>query len=242
VEGEVQDRRPSGTKSDMLCERCHSREATVHLTLVNWHPADLSEHALCDTCHASAQKERVKGYNFQQIAPCPENVREISAEKFLELSSKAAINGADKPAFRHVQQQLSTFPETRQRLAFELLELARQALEEHGKGADSAALNAALLHDAIEPQRRHEYVGCLKKITIQLFDIAGEVLEIPRECYRYLRPIDASLMTLAKLDRAAFEGTIEALKSRAGNRDSDPRWQIIACAERIVSGSGGTNR
>src|SRR6266542_985499 len=164
----------------MLCEQCQEREATVHLTLVVGASAETTRHDFCDSCYPSAEAERVKTYNSQPCNPLPLDIENISALDYLEASAKAARNGADKPAFKHISQQLKQLPMTRQRLAFEMLPLAWQSLE-RGEEPGWTAGFAGCCWGVIEPAQMYEYTTWLERIIVRSFELRSQLQNPPGE-------------------------------------------------------------
>ena len=107
----------------MLCERCQEREATVHLTLVLSHADEVTRHDYCDSCYPAVEAERANTCDSQPDSPLPADVEHITALEYLAASARAVSNGADKPALRHIHEELKELPKTRQRLVFEMLPL-----------------------------------------------------------------------------------------------------------------------
>jgi protein-arginine kinase activator protein McsA len=108
----------------MLCKQCQEREATVHLTLVVGSAGEIARHDFCEVCYSGVEADRMKLYNAQPNKPLPADVEHITASEYLAACARAASNGVEKPALRHIHEELKRLPKTRQRLAFEMLQLA----------------------------------------------------------------------------------------------------------------------
>src|SRR5688572_33192183 len=113
----------------MLCEKCHEQEATVHVTFVVGVSANATKHDFCAACYPAAEADHVRAYNQQPNNPLPDDVENITAQEYFAARERARRNGVDIPAFKHIQEHVSKSPLTRQRLAFEMMELAWQSLE-----------------------------------------------------------------------------------------------------------------
>src|SRR5262245_46779619 len=113
----------------MLCTQCNEREATVHFTVITSASAETLKRDLCNACYPAVEAERFNAYNRKQYTPPPPDLENITAPELLRLGVNATRNEADMPAFRKVTEELKRFPKSKQRLAFEMLELAWQSLE-----------------------------------------------------------------------------------------------------------------
>src|SRR5207253_5849805 len=116
----------------MLCEQCQIREADVHVAIVGWPSSESTKH-VCEACYPAIEAARVKSYAPQQIVPAPNDVEHITAQGYLDAASRAAANGAHKPALKQINDELNRLPATRARLALEFLRMACEAL---AKGND----------------------------------------------------------------------------------------------------------
>lgn len=218
----------------MFCERCQEREATVYVTLIAWPPGRPGSHEFCGSCHASAEAERVKAYNSQPSNPLPADVEHISALDYLEAGECARRNGVDGPAFKHIRNELSHLPATRERLAFEMLPLIWQSLE-HGEEPAWQTSLAGSCWGSIQPGRRPEYTGWLEKIILRIFELRNEFSTPVGEHGPFSLSLSMMLIALGKVDRARFTSVVQTLKDRGGEARLDPRWRVIAQAEARIS-------
>jgi hypothetical protein len=225
----------------MLCERCREREATVYLALIAWPSGLPCQHEFCDACHAIAQAERTKAYNSQPNNPPPTDVEEISALEYLEAAAKARRNGVDAPAFKHIHEELSRLPKTRERLAFEMLSLSWQSLE-RGQEPGWEVGFAGCCWGSIAADRSPEYKTWLEKLTFRLFELRQQLPTPPGEHGPFSHSLSLVLIALGKVDRPRFNFVVEALKSRGGDASLDSRWRVIAEAEARIANSEEAER
>src|SRR5215831_18137696 len=98
----------------MFCERCHSNQATVHLTIVLWPATGPTNQNFCEACYPEIEAEQIRAYNpapnFVQVSV--QEVENMTAVEYVEASARAARNGADKPRFKQILDQLERLPKT----------------------------------------------------------------------------------------------------------------------------------
>jgi hypothetical protein len=220
----------------MLCERCQEREATVYLTLVFGASAEATKHDFCESCHAAAEAERVKAYNSQPNIPLSVSVELISVSEYLEARENAARNGGYIPAFRIIQERLQRLPQTRQRLALEMLPLAWESLE-RGEEPQWMAGFASFCWDVIKPERLSEYTSWLEKLIVRSFELRNRLPTSPGEHGPFSITLFSMLVALGKVDRTRFTGLVRSLEARGGQAKLDPRWKVIGRAEEAVLSS-----
>ena len=219
----------------MLCEQCQTNEATVHATVVLWGSVDSPQHAFCESCYESAEAEKVRRYNPGGNTPPPRDVENISASEYLEAGARAARNGVDKPAFMFINEQLAHLPGTRERLAFEMLILACRSLD-RGEDPGWAAGFAACCAGVIDPRRQPEYVAGLERIILRAFELRKRLENPPGRHGPFVLTLSSMLIALGKVDKARFLTLVAELKHQGGEAELDPRWEVIARAERMVLG------
>jgi len=220
----------------MLCERCQKREATVYVTLIAWSPGQHWNHEFCDSCHASAEAERVKAYNSQPSNPLPSDVANISALDYLEAGECARQDGVEGPAFKHIQNELRDLPATRERLAFEMLPLIWQSLERGEEPAWQTSL-AGSCWGSIQAERLPEYTAWLEKIILRIFELRKGFTTPVGGHGPFSLSLSMMLIALGKVDRARFTWVVQTLKDRGGDARLDPRWRVIVQAEARISRS-----
>lgn len=71
------------------------------------------------------------------------DVKDITIDQYLEAKYRAQLNGADKPEFRRINEELRALSETRERLAFEFLAAGEKILKRNHDAEPQ--LDAALL-------------------------------------------------------------------------------------------------
>ena len=152
---------------DMLCEDCQQRAATVHVTVVSWGAAEASRH-LCERCYPAEEAVRAKS-RITPVTPPPANVEHVTGEEFHRLMVRARANvGADRPAFDYVCRELNKFPNTRARLALELLRMACQSLEDGNNPRDLICYGGCF-GKPLETIKVQEYVRLLERIVVLSF-------------------------------------------------------------------------
>ena len=216
-----------------FCEQCEEREATVHLTVVVGSSAEATKHNYCDSCYPAAEAQRVKTYNRQPDNPLPTDVEHITALEYLEASARAVRNGADKPAFKHINEALKRFPKTRQRLVFEMLNLAWQSLE-RGEDPRQEAGFAGCCRDSIEAERMPEYITWLERIVIRCFELRSQLPNPETAHGPFALTPSLMLISLGKVDRARFSALVEDLKNQCSESQLDWRRKVLSRATKLV--------
>jgi hypothetical protein len=175
----------------------------------------------------------MKAYAPRPNSPPPADVEHISAVEYLAADAKAARNGFDKPAFKHINNELKKLPMTRLRLAFEMLPLAWQSLERGEEPLDEIGF-AGCSWSSIEPQRLSEYSTWFEKIILRSFELRDQLSNPPGEHGPFAMTLLLSLTTLGRVDRNRFLVMLEILKRRGGDANLDTRWKVISRAEKII--------
>jgi len=219
---------------DMLCQQCHQQEATIHLTVIPWPPTEPTRQDFCPVCYPAAEAARVKAYNTELPRPLPANVENITAAEFIEAADKATRNAADRPAFTYIFAQLERMPNTRDRLVFEFLELAWQILE-RGQDLPSPGLVLAFAWGPREPARLDEYIAWLEKIIRRCVVLRRQLPSSPGEHGPFALDIAMGLTALRRVAPARFTALVEELKKEGADPGFDPRWKVIAIAEKQSS-------
>jgi len=217
----------------MLCQKCHEQEATVHVTFVVGVSADVTKRDFCGSCYPTVEAEHVQAYNQQPNNPLPDDVENITAQEFFAARERASRNGVDIPAFKHIREHISKSLLTRQRLAFEMMELAWQSME-RGEDPGMHMTFAGSCWTSIESQRRKEYVTWLEKIIIRCFELCGQQCPPFMVDGPFAHTLSLSLCALGCVERNRFTELLEEIRKRVGDQNSDARWQVLADAEQTV--------
>jgi len=219
-----------GRRPDMLCEQCQEREATVHSTVVLSPTAEVTRHDYCDSCYPAVEAERAKTCNSQPNSPLPADVEHITALEYLAACARAACNGVDKPALKHIHEELKRLPKTRQRLTFEMLRLAWQTLERReDPGWETGFPSCAW--GSIEAEQMPEYIMWLEKIAIRCFELRGQLPSPQGEHGPFTVSLNGMLIALGKVDRARFSVVLGALKSKCDEADLNSRRKLLSGVE-----------
>jgi len=157
------------------------------------------------------------------------NVENFTAEEFLEAEEAAERNGADKPVLRAIKQNLSDFPKTQERLAFQLLAIAWKALEHEGNPRKAAGL-AIEMHQSVSVQRLPEYLLAIERIACKCFELMGKCRDS-----RFSLTLVLALSVLRRSDEKQFKVLLESLKSRS--EGTSPGRDILVMFEQSESES-----
>jgi hypothetical protein len=163
------------------------------------------------------------------------NVEQITALAYLDAADRAARNGIDKPRFGQLVEDLKRFPKTQQRLAFELLAIASQSVEQRCDPGQFIGM-AAAFSGSVEAQRLPEYTMTFEKIMFAYFEVLGRPGTRIEGVHPFVLTFVLGLSIIRKFDPNRFLVLVEILKSQCS--DPDPRGQIITEAEQIVSKNG----
>src|SRR5947209_1021676 len=218
----------------MLCEKCETREATVHWTILLEPSTEESKHVFCSTCFPEIEAERLKGYNSLAGVPPPLtiDVERITAPQFMEAQAKAQRNGIDKPAFKGILKSLENLPKTRERLALEFLTLALQSLERGEIPPD--LIGWASFGCSPESEIVPTYTMLLEKIILQYFELLGRSSSkppAPRSSFQ----LTMAVLELRRVALQRFSTLFARLKREYGEGEDDPRRFLIAELEEKIS-------
>jgi hypothetical protein len=216
----------------MLCEECQEREATVHVAVFSWPSGELSTH-LCESCYPAAEAARARSYAVQPAAPAPIDVEHITATEYLQVAARAAANGADKPALKHISRELERFPVTRGRLGLELLRLAWQSLEQGNDPYDLILLGGCLGNSA-QTQRPPEYAELLEKIVVRSFEALAR-LPNPPSAHPFGFGLTAAVRAFQRADPQRSATVIASLKDACGIETQEHMGIIIDCVEQRIA-------
>ena len=217
----------------MVCTQCQERAATVHFTLVEWCGAEIAAQDLCESCYANSAAERTRAYHSQPSTPLPADVEHITAEEYLEARAKTTRNGVDIPAFKHIQKELKRLPATQQRLVFEMFPLAWRVLE-HGE-EPFWEMSLSIYRNAIESHRLPEFITWLEKIIVRCFELRSQLPNPQGDHGRFAVTLSATLISLAKVERARFNAVLVDLKSRCGEANTDARMKLLNGVEEALA-------
>jgi hypothetical protein len=149
----------------------------------------------------------------------------ITASEYLEADRKARRNGADKPAFRRIEEELKRLPKTQERLAFELLKIARAALDRWKNPGDAAMSMGRSMTD----DNRSKYLEAIEDIALRCFDLMAQCADS-----RFTLTFVSSLIALRTSDKQRFDTLLEKL-TRALGKQADPRREFLVLAEESES-------
>jgi len=152
----------------------------------------------------------------------------ITASEYLEAEAKARRNGADKPAFRRIEQELKRLPSTQERLTFELLKLARAALDQ-GKNPGDAALPAMSMGRSLTHENRPKYLEAIEDIAVRCFESMAQCVDS-----RFTLTFVGSLFALRTSDKQRLDILLDKLK-RALDQQADSRREFLVLAEESES-------
>jgi hypothetical protein len=148
----------------------------------------------------------------------------ITASEYLEAEAKARRNGADKPAFRSIEQELKRLPRTQERLTFELLRIARSALDQ-GKNPGDAALLAMTMGRSLTHENRLKYLETIEDIAVRCFESMARCVDS-----RFTLTFVGSLFALRTSDKQRLDILLDKLK-RALDQRADSRREFLVLAE-----------
>ena len=155
------------------------------------------------------------------------NVERITASDFLKAQDRARRNAAENPAFRNISKQLKDLPKSQERLAFEFIMMALQALE-RGASPRAMIVKALYFEGAIESAREPEYLAHIENVIFRCFELLGQVKTGTGEYTSLQLTLSLTLMAVRKRDRNRFSLVLETLRHSLGEPDEDPRFKILA--------------
>ena len=156
----------------------------------------------------------------------PINVERITAREYLDAEARAESNVADKPALRQISEQLALLPKTRERLAFDLLALARWLLE-RGDDPLPAAFRAFLFRESIARKRISEYVTALEQFIVRVFQLVDEKADRHQQRASLHFALSAGLTTLRALDEERYRTIFSHLRDTLPPLEFDCRLAIL---------------
>ena len=155
------------------------------------------------------------------------NVESITASEYLRAEENARRNGADKPAFRRIEEEIKRLPRTQERLAFELLKIARTTLDQ-GKNPGDAALPAMSMGRSLTEENRPKYLEAIEEIAVRCFELMAQCVD-----NRFTLTFVSSLFALRTSDEQRLNILLDKLKRALGQ--ADPRREFLAYAEQSES-------
>ncbi|PWU20766.1 MAG: hypothetical protein C5B50_03170 [Verrucomicrobia bacterium] len=195
--------------------------------------AVLTEKHLCDPCYGIEESERQKRYNLPATKPLPTDVEHITASEYLQAHQLAVLNAVDKPAAQYVDKELERFPRTRERLAFEMFELAWEILA-RGEAPMHEAGFAGCARRDITPERLPEYLKWLEKLIFRCCELRNQVpLPAPRH-EQFVFLLSLLLISLRDVGADRYAATVDALKSQWRKADSDRLEDILSELEKAA--------
>jgi len=147
----------------------------------------------------------------------------ITAPEYLAAEQKAFRNGADKPAFRRIEEEIKRLPETQARLTFEFLKLARTSLDQ-GKNPGDTALPAMAMGRSLTHENRHKYLEAIEDIAVRCFESMAKCVDS-----RFTLTFVSSLCALRTSDKQRLDILLDKLK-RALDQ-ADPRREFLILVE-----------
>lgn len=155
------------------------------------------------------------------------NVESITASEYLRAQENAKRNGADKPVFRRIEEEVKRLPKTQERLIFELLTVARAALD-RGKNPGDAALPAMHMGLSLTQENRPKYLEAIEDIAVRCFESMAQCVDS-----RFTLTFVSSLFVLRTSDKQRLNIQLDKLKRALGQ--ADPRREFLAHAEQSES-------
>jgi hypothetical protein len=226
----------------MLCERCQTREATVHRSLVPWPPNEISNHHFCDTCDAAVSVENpVYGHPAEVPAAVVADVEHITASEYLTAEERARNKALHMPAFKHILNELGRFPKTRSRLGFEFLEMAWKTLERRGHPGFLIATSGNFWNSA-KPVRPKEYAALMEKVMRRIFELAAQpesAESVPESSSSALSPsfcwsLVFAAIALKKADPSCYTAIMNEFKTEVDQPGLDTRRQVVLQVEERI--------
>lgn len=212
------------SQDTMLCEKCNEREATVHLSFLDWTTGELTKH-LCDPCSEGADATLSKPYGSQPTSPLPSDVEHITAQQFLSACEKAGANSADRPALRHIFAELNRFPAARERLAVEFLRMAWKSLQA-GDDPIGWIINGCAFGGSLASVRSAEYTELLEKIIVRSVDLLVPFPE-PPAAHSFAWGLETASIALKRLDATRFTTVISECESKGDDLECAQRRKIV---------------
>lgn len=157
----------------------------------------------------------------------------ITPEQLLEISRKAASNGAEKPAFKQMLAVLNGFPKTQERLVFEFLALALRRLDA-GENPGEQIAWGVIWALSVEQPRMPEYLTLLERIILRYFDILARSELDPGIVQSHALSLAIALGAIRKLDQSRFRALAETLASQCRQRGSESGEQVLKEVEGLL--------
>ena len=150
------------------------------------------------------------------------NIESITATQY----DRAIQNGADRPQFKELSKELERIPETRQRLAFEFLDLASHCVRSCEEPARFLGL-AAAFYDSVEGERRQEFSSQVESTLMKYFDT------LPNGATPSAVTLSMGFLAIGKFSKEKLLALLNNLMSQCSG--SDPRRDVIVRAKQILS-------
>ena len=208
----------------MLCEHCQEREATVHVGTVSWPSGELIKH-VCESCYPAVEEQHARSNAAQPSAPMPDNIEDITAGEYLEFSARAGANGADKPVFQRICQELERLPATRERLGLELLRMAWQSFEQGNKPYELIGLGGCF-GNSTQTRKPPEFLELLEKLTVRSFEALVRSSN-PPEAHPFGFGLTLAVSALRRADPQRATALLANLKDAFGKETRERRRLIF---------------
>jgi hypothetical protein len=146
----------------------------------------------------------------------------ITASEYLEAEAKARRNRADRPAFKRIEEELKRLPKTQERLAFELLKIARAALDQ-GKDPGEAPLRAMSMARSITPENRPKYLEAIEDMAVRCFELMAGFVD-----NRFTLTFVDSLFAIRTFDKQLLSILLDKLRRMLTQADSRREFLVLA--------------
>jgi hypothetical protein len=158
------------------------------------------------------------------------SVDQITASRFLDLKDKAKRNGADKPAFRLILEELNGLPITQEQLSFEFLTMA---LNDLGRGNCPRAMLVESLYfeRSVSKAKLVEFLEHIEAIASGSFELLKSPTIHSGERMCLEMALGSALILLRKRDGNRFKALLDSLKMSIIAPNQDPRSKFL---DRIV--------
>jgi len=147
------------------------------------------------------------------------DIEHITAAAFLDAAARSHGGVRETSSFRHMTTALKCSPKAQQRLAFELLPIACNAMEGTSDRYCASAQSTWVLgftrcfSESIEPRRLPEYAAWLERIIFRCFELL-EPAERPGGTVPFEFTLELACDELKRVDMGRLRAVMEAMKTR----------------------------
>lgn len=149
----------------------------------------------------------------------------VTAKQYMDLERMAIHELPARFELKQLQADLMNMPMTRERLVFEFLAYAEEALE-NGMNPQDPALLAIRMSTSVRPENIPCLIASLERISLQCFELIG----IRRDSHCALALVGA-LSSLRLLDGARFTTTIKRLEQACMSSEFDARSELLGLVQ-----------